>query len=398
MNKLLNGLLFVAAIPAIYLIQSSDTSDSLPSIEVVKSSLPAPGEGYEFRNNGKTKSDSLLKELYTPVSLAELQEEDLFTKDVIKGLKKQLKVIRNYRKRNKKNYGSLDVDYKLLETSIHDLLEFAETEGAPFQEHFNAFQIKGEDGKGNVRFTGYFTPVLSVSDKQGPVYKYPIYTRPSRWSGKLPSRQEIDGDKILAGMGLEIAYAKNLVDIYFMQVQGSGIVQFEDGRKQLFSHNGSNGHSYASIGKYMVEHGYTTPDKVSLKSIRKFFDRNPDLLSEILFQNPSYIFFSPSNSNPIGSAMVPLTPNYSIAVDTRYIPMGSFLLSKVPVVNKKNKVIRHEYRLLLAQDIGGAIKGPGHVDLYMGIGDRARRKASALHHYGNLWLLLSKPQPQLASK
>jgi len=396
MNKLLNGLLFVAAIPAIYLIQSSDVSDSPPSTAVVKSSLPAPGEEYQFRGNGKTKSDILLEELYTPTSLSEFQQENILAEDMVKGLKKQLRVIRNYRKRNKQAFGSLNVDYILLEKSIKDLLKFAETENGTFQDQFDAFQIKGEDGKGNVRFTGYFTPVLPVSDKKCSVYKYPIYTRPTRWSGKLPSRKEIEGDQVLAGMGLEIAYAKNLVDIYFMQVQGSGIVQFTDGRKQLFSHNGSNGHSYASIGKYMVEHGYTTADKVSLKSIRKFFDRNPDLLHEILFQNPSYIFFSPSDSNPIGSAMVPLTPDYSIAVDTRYIPMGSCLLAKVPVI-KKNKTIRHEYRLLLAQDIGGAIKGPGHVDLYMGIGDHARQKASALHHYGNLWLVLSKHQPQLAS-
>ena len=398
MNKLLNGLLFVAAIPTIYLIHSSEVSEVPPSATVVKSSLPAPGEEYQFLGNGKTKSDLLLEELYTPASLSEFQQDHILTKDVVKGLKKQLRVIRNYRKRNKRAFGNLEADYTQLERSIKDLLEFAETENGSLQDQFDAFQIKGEDGKGNVRFTGYFTPVLSVSDKKGPVYKYPIYTRPTRWSGRLPSRREIDGDQVLAGMGLEIAYAKNLVDIYFMQVQGSGIVQFTDGRKQLFSHNGSNGHSYASIGKYMVEHGYTTADKVSLKSIRKFFDRNPDLLHEILFQNPSYIFFSPSDSNPIGSAMVPLTPDYSIAVDTRYIPMGSCLLAKVPVVNRKNKTVGHEYRMLLAQDIGGAIKGPGHVDLYMGVGDRARRKASALHHYGNLWLILSKQQPQLASK
>ena len=112
------------------------------------------------------------------------------------------------------------------------------------------------------------------------------------------------------------------------------------------------------------------------------------MIDSVLFANPSYVFFEPAQSRPKGAGLVPLTSMHSIAVDTRYIPLGSVLLATVPVINKRNQVIRHEYKLLVAQDVGGAIKGPGHVDLYTGIGTAARRKASALHHYGKLWLLL----------
>ena len=97
----------------------------------------------------------------------------------------------------------------------------------------------------------------------------------------------------------------------------------------------------------------------------------------------------------VGAGLVQLLAEYSIAVDKRFIPLGSCLLARVPII-ERNKVTHHEYRLLLAQDIGGAIKGPGRIDLYTGIGEQARRKASALHHYGNLWLLLPKDNEPLA--
>jgi len=131
--------------------------------------------------------------------------------------------------------------------------------------------------------------------------------------------------------------------------------------------------------------------KASIRGIRRYLNAHPELMDEVLFSNPSYVFFTQQKAQPYGAGLAPLTPNYSVAVDTRYIPMGACLLARVPLLSN-DKVIDFEYRVLLAQDIGGAIKGPGRIDLYMGIGELAQNKASAMHHYGQLWLLTPKSQ------
>ncbi|MEM1322370.1 MAG: murein transglycosylase A [Bacteroidota bacterium] len=396
MNKLNYLLLSAAAVAA---LPACQPTEEIPPPEhataPVIQQASVIGQGYEFAGNGKVHDTEGQEELYELAALEDFSA-DLLNEELVSGLKRQLRVIKYFKKRNKEQFGELKVTYHELEATIQLLLNQYEAGHHTLPSNIAAHRIKGEDGLGNVHFTGYFTPVLKVSRQKDDVYKYPLYTRPKKWKGKLPTRAQIDGEGALAEMGLELAYAKNLVDIYFMQVQGSGIVEFEDGSSQLFAHDGSNSHPYSSIGHYMVEQGYTTPDRVSLKSIRKFFERQPELLEKILFINKSYIFFTPSNSGPKGAGLAELSPNYSIAVDTRYIPMGSCLLAKVPIINKRNQVIRHEYRLLMAQDIGGAIKGPGHVDLYTGVGYKGQRMASALHHYGSLWLLLPEQKQQLA--
>ncbi|MEL6639460.1 MAG: murein transglycosylase A [Bacteroidota bacterium] len=251
-----------------------------------------------------------------------------------------------------------------------------------------AHQLQGNDEKGSVYYTGYFTPILKVSEKPTDEYRYPLYSRPLDWVGTFPTRAEIDGEQVLAGQGLELAYASNPVDVYFMQVQGSGIVEFTDGRRILFANNGDNGHRYRSIGRYMIENGLTTPQYVSINSIRNILGKNPEWMDEVLYSNPSYVFFQPRKARPSGAGQVPLTADYSIAVDPQYIPLGSCLLASVPVHDQRGNFTHHEYRVLLAQDTGGAINGPGHVDVYTGIGKQAKREAGYTHHYGNMWLLL----------
>jgi membrane-bound lytic murein transglycosylase A len=174
-----------------------------------------------------------------------------------------------------------------------------------------------------------------------------------------------------------------------MQVQGSGYVEYPDGSRELFSYNGSNRHPYLSIEKYIQGRADLDIADLSIRGIRKFLLKNPSLTDTILFQNPSYTFFIRQQSEPSGAGNVPLTPGYSIAVDRRYIPLGSCLLAAFPIFdNRKQRVVGHDYRLLIAQDVGGAIRGPGHVDFYTGIGDAAEREASNLKSYGRLWLLL----------
>ncbi|MFK8105083.1 MAG: murein transglycosylase A [Saprospiraceae bacterium] len=346
---------------------------------------------HEFAFDGKNTSVKSVKQLYTSNDLNEF-EFPAFSKEVIYGLRQQLKLLKRKKQKYQHELGDLSVNLDQLEETIHILLE---TDVDFIKDALAAHRIKGKDGRGNVHFTGYFTPVLKVKKTADAVYKYPFYTRPKNWVGKLPTREQIDGEGVLKNKGLELAYAKNLVDIYFMQVQGSGVVEYPDGSQQLFAFDGSNGHRYRSIGKYMIAQGITTPENVSLTRLRKFFDQNPALLEEVLFVNSSYVFFTPAKSmKTTGAGVVPLTTDYSIAVDPRYIPLGSCVLAAVPVLDKRRNFSHHEFRLLLAQDIGGAIKGAGHVDLYTGVGRNAQRKASALHHYGGLWLLLPKDKKE----
>ena len=395
MNKTSPYPLLLAAVTLVSACHTSDPA-SVDVVPVVlnDTSISSPDDFYDFTSNGTDFRDLELTDLYTKVESPTVQLPDM-TRELVMGLRKQLRVLKYNQKRGIELQGNLSINSIQLARTVEVLLEKIENGEQDLSDLLDAYLLKGRDGNSNVYFTGYFTPVLKVSQTQGPYFKYPIYSRPKNWEGRLPSRQQIDGEGVLEGKADVLAYASNLVDVYFMQVQGSGIVEYENGTSELLAFDGSNGHSYRSIGRHMIEMGHTTEDKVSINAIRKFFDKNPELLEEVLFHNPSYVFFTPKRSNPIGAGMASLTEDYSIAVDPRYIPLGSCLLAKVPIVNRKNnKVIRHEYRLLLAQDIGGAIKGPGHVDLYMGLGAQGRRKATATHHYGKLWLLLPKDRDQ----
>jgi len=357
------------------------------------SAFPEPEVNFDFKGNGKSKDAEVFEDTYMETSLDGFDFPTI-NNDLLSGLKKQLKVLKYRKKIELNSIGKVKLTTEKLIKTIHELLEM---HGAPndlASSKLSAHQLKGEDGKGNVFFTGYFTPVLKVSRKKTARFKYPLYAKPKIKNGDYPTRAQIDGEGVLKDKDLELAYAENLSDIYFMQVQGSGIVEYPDGSTELFAYSGRNRHPYKSIGKYMIEKGYTTSAKVSLSFIKRYLSENPETAKEILFINKSYIFFERASyqSTPTGAGLVPLTTDYSIAVDSKYIPLGSCLLAAVPIIDKRNRVKRHEFRLLLAQDKGGAIKGPGHVDLYTGVGAEGRSNASALHHYGKLWLLLPKEE------
>jgi len=249
-----------------------------------------------------------------------------------------------------------------------------------------AYRISGEKKSGNVKFTGYYTPLIEVSKRKTNIYKYPIYAKPDGFIGSLPTRKAIDFENILKDRGLELAYAKNRLDVYFMQLQGSGYVQYRDGSRQMYGYGGANGHGYRSIGRYLKNNDYRVKS-ISEKGLRNFFTKRPDLISEILPINNSYTFFKPRNTPPKGAGHVPLLEGISCAVDRRYLPLGCTALASIPKYDENNHLIGHELRILLAQDVGGAIKGAAHIDLYMGHSDNAVELASKYYHYGKLWLL-----------
>jgi membrane-bound lytic murein transglycosylase A len=283
-------------------------------------------------------------------------------------------------------------DLKRVATEIDNWLRYPTQ-----QPQLVAHQLAGQDQRGNVQITGYYVPILSVRHLPDEVYRYPLYRKPTQRNakGEFPSREEIDFENALAGQQLEIAYTADLVDNFFLHVQGSGVVEYENGEQKLLSWGGVNGHAYRSLGKELIERGEINRANISAQSIRQWLSDHPERNREILSTNPSYLFFSEGPQAPVGAANVPLTPLYSAAVDPRVIPLGSILLAQVPKLDAYGNLIGHEFRLLLAQDKGGAIKGSGHIDWYQGIGEEAHFHAGQLKHFGKVWLLLPQhPIPQ----
>ncbi|MBP7821335.1 MAG: MltA domain-containing protein, partial [Saprospiraceae bacterium] len=218
---------------------------------------------------------------------------------------------------------------------------------------------------------------------------YPIYAYPQDWKGALPSRKQIDGDKALIDKDLELAYADNRIDIYYMQMQGSGIVQYPNGKRELFIYAGNNGHRFRSVNQFLQHSDEHDISNLTSIGIKKYLESNPSIIDSVLYEDKSYVFFERRPfSVPLGASNVPLTSTHSLAVDPKYIPLGSCLLGAVPT--QKSGVLKHQLRFLVAQDVGGAIRGAGHVDLYCGMGKEAQEKADRTHHNGKLWIMLLK--------
>ncbi|MGO2512887.1 murein transglycosylase A [Marinomonas polaris] len=347
----------------------------------------------DFENNGR--------------DIAALKRETLYLKESLppglpmpdasfeSGLQQQLKYLNRI--------GDKDFVLENTQTSVADLKIVAEEinnwlQNPAQQPQLIAHQLAGQDQRGNVQITGYYVPVLPVRHLPDEVYRYPLYRKPVQRNaeGKYPSREEIDFENALAGQGLEIAYTSSLVDNFFLHVQGSGVVEYENGERKLLSWGGVNGHAYRSLGKELIERGEIDRANISAQSIRQWLSDNPERNREILSTNPSYLFFSEGPQSPVGAANVPLTPLYSAAVDPKVIPLGSILLAQVPKLDTYGNLVGHEFRLLLAQDKGGAIKGPGHIDWYQGIGEEAHFHAGQLKHFGKVWLLLPQnPTPKI---
>lgn len=247
-------------------------------------------------------------------------------------------------------------------------------------------RLHGEDGCGNVLLTGYYTPTLKLKRKPDAIYRFPLYKKPTHWpNNNALTREQIDGHNGLGGMNLEIGYSASLLDNYFAQIQGSTYANFIDTNEYVtLAFAGKNGKKYQSLGKYLVAKGHISKKEISLSAIRAFFTENPEKISNMLAINPSYVFFTEVNTPPITSSGVAAITGVTAAVDPSYIPYGAVLLVEYPILNNTGVVVNRRYQLVIASDSGSAIKGKGHIDLYLGKNPKA---AGKLHHYGRVWLL-----------
>lgn len=287
------------------------------------------------------------------------------------------------------------------------------------KKNYDLYRSAGSNGWGRVLFTGYYEPVISCRTAADETFKYPLYRRPDdiievdlklfgenfgkdRLFGRLDgkrvvpyySREEIEGKNALAGKGLETLWCADLVDISVLQVQGSGRADLGDGQVTGVLYDGANGRPYKSIGRYLIERGALSKEEVSLPAIRAYLAAHPDELTSILHQNPSYIFFRIEDRPTVGNINVPLTPGRSIATDSRLFPKGALALVRTekPVVGEDGKVVEWVpfTRFVLNQDTGGAIRGPGRVDLFWGPGKEAEMSAGYMKQEGKLFFLLRK--------
>ncbi len=260
------------------------------------------------------------------------------------------------------------------------------TDGQSFFEAF--FQpVVITDGE-PMLFTGYFEPELRGSLKRGGPYQYPLYRLPNdhKAGQAYLTRRQIEEDQRLAGRGLEIAWIDNPVDVFFLQVQGSGRVKLAEGGGLRVGYGGKNGHEYSSIGQELIARGIYEPHQVSAQVIRNWVKRNPVDGRQLLWKNDSYVFFRevsevPAELGPLGAMNRSITTGRSIAVDPKFTKLGT------PVWIEKEDAdpIR---RLMIAQDTGSAIKGAQRADIFYGTGDQAGRTAGRVRDGGRMVTLL----------
>ncbi|MEQ5869172.1 murein transglycosylase A [Sagittula sp. NFXS13] len=255
-----------------------------------------------------------------------------------------------------------------------------------FELFFRPVQIS--DGTGEALFTGYFEPELRGSPVPTARYRYPIYKMPEEARNNRPwlTRRSILTSGVMKNRGLEIAWVDDPVELFFLQIQGSGRVRFPDGHSIRVGYGGFNGHTYRSIGQELVRRGIFNMHQVSAQVIGNWVRSNPSAGEELLYHNDGYVFFRevsevPSERGPLGAMNRSITAMRSVAVDPRFTPLGA------PVWIEKGGRSPLK-RLMIAQDTGSAIKGAQRADIFIGTGSRAGRIAGKIKDPGRMIVLM----------
>jgi membrane-bound lytic murein transglycosylase A len=281
--------------------------------------------------------------------------------------------------------GDVALTYGQLKTTLErldSLLPELDRDPARLAEHF-AWVTADE----HALLTGYYEPWLEASLTPHPNYPHPLYRSPGK--GRKPSRAAIDFDGALRGKGHELAWAKSLIDVFFLQVQGSGRLLLPDGSTKNVVYGGSNGHKYVAVGRVLVERGDIAEEEKSMQRIRRFFEEHPDKVQEVLSKNPSYIFFKLAEKGPVGGMGVVLTPYVSAATDPSFLPYGALLAVDAIVPGFPEGSAPERFTgLLLAQDTG-CMKGH-HVDLFCGAGHKAAFQAGHMKDTAAIRVLVAR--------
>lgn len=266
-----------------------------------------------------------------------------------------------------------------------------------FRDNFDWVRV----GDGKAFATGYYIPETPGSRTPAQGYTVPVYrtppdlvrcTRPDGTTGRgridetgvcVPyySRAEIE-DGALAGKGLELAWVSDPVELFFIEIQGSGELRLPDSSVMRIGYDNQNGRDYVAIGRLLRERGILPPGGANMQAIKDWMRANPDQGRELMRENQSYIFFKELTGPPLGSLGLPITPHGTVAADPNFVPLGApvFLMVDRPEANG----------LWVAQDVGGAIKGPNRFDTFWGGGPEATTIAGGMSASGQALVLLPK--------
>ncbi|MFH2045553.1 MAG: MltA domain-containing protein [Pseudomonadota bacterium] len=293
--------------------------------------------------------------------------------------------------------------------------------------NYYVYKSTGNDKNGRVLFTGYYEPELEGSLFKNDIYKYPVYGKPSdlvtidlslfslkykgekitgRYTGQtvVPyyDRKQIETGAIAENEAIVIAWVKDPVSLFFLQIQGSGKINLDNGEILHVHYHATNGHPYKSIGALLIQQDIIPRSEMSMQNIRKYLNSNPDKMHEILNHNPSYVFFKPEQAGPFGYLEVKLTPQRSVALDKSIFPLSGLVYVETlkPDIDENGEIIAwsNYNKFVLAQDTGGAIRGPGRADLFWGNGKYAEIAAGNMQHEGNFYFLVLKPGVETGQK
>ena len=279
------------------------------------------------------------------------------------------------------------------------------------ENNFDVFAATG-DGEEEGLFTGYYEASLKGSRTKSATYRYPVYLRPNdlvmvqlgdfreELKGQRIAGRVIDGSlkpyesraEIVSGNWPHndevLLWVDDPVDAFFVQIQGSGVVELAEGGIARIGYAGQNGHVYYAIGRELIKRGHLTKENVSMQAIREWLEANPDEADEIMNTNESYVFFQENDQGATGGEGVELTRGRSLAIDRSIIPYGMpvWLEFESPLAEQPGIV----HRLMMTQDTGGAIRGPVRGDVYWGYGDLAEQIAGPMKSKGRYWFLLPK--------
>lgn len=270
---------------------------------------------------------------------------------------------------------------------LRDILPTLDRDPGALERDFRWVPIPG-----GIDYSGYYEPRVRASRTRKPGYGHPIYKTPPdleavrKKRGKYYSRREIEEGKLLEGKNLELAWAADPVDVFFLEIQGSGRIVFDDGTEAYINYAAQNGHKYKSSGRIMREKGLLRRGDIFEQ--RQWFKDNPDRVFEILHDNPSFVFFKFSGRGPTGAIGQTVDDWLSLATDRKFIPLGALVAFGVNVPDEKRGQLPLR-GIGFAQDVGGAIKR-NRIDIFCGSSERSNYVASHLDAKGPAWILLAR--------
>ncbi|MEH2148001.1 murein transglycosylase A [Nostoc sp.] len=272
------------------------------------------------------------------------------------------------------------------------------------EREFVLYQSVGKDNQGSVLFTAYYEPLYAASRVPTTEYRYPVYRLPpdfNSWTKPHPTREELEGADGLQSAkgklrGLELFWFRDRLEPYLVQIQGSAKLQLSDGTQTTIGYAGNTAYNYKSIGRELIDDDKLPQEGVTMPIILDYFQKHPQELNIYIPRDRSFVFFQENHGEPAqGSINVPLTAERSIATDKSLMPPGALALirASIPFANPTGKMEeRIVSRYVLDQDTGGAIKGAGRVDYFLGTGKIAGDRAGVTVSNGQLFYLLLKPK------